>query len=199
MKRIFVIIMISVLLFSTGCQWDHALPQPTKDNNTFHPTIRNEATQSITSDYLPKPITDLEFWIAENVEDVDFSTYQEKYGMFGGTEYYGTGYTPTIDEDGNQVDPEYCVIYTVTSYPDYSSMTQQVTSISITDPSVEVYTLTLKSSQEDINTVMENEGFEIEELGGNDLVARKGDYTFTFSSIEIRITVNVTNQQGIVF
>ena len=52
---------------------------------------------------LAKPETNLEFWIAENVDDVDFSKYQEKYryGFMGsGRQYYGTGYTPATDENG---------------------------------------------------------------------------------------------------
>ena len=149
---------------------------------------------------LSEPPSNLEFWIAENVDDVDFSKYQIKYGMMGGTEYYGTGYVPTIDEEGQQVDPEHCVLFTVTSYPDYSSKSQHITYISITDPSIEVYGLTINSSQEDIRYQLEvKNGFSIEELGGNTLVARKGDYTFSFSPTEITIRVKVTNKQGIIF
>ena len=44
---------------------------------------------------LPDPNTNLEFWITENVDDVDWSNYQMKYGMMGGNMYYGTGYVPT--------------------------------------------------------------------------------------------------------
>ena len=66
---------------------------------------------------LSQPLTNLEFWIAQNVDNVDWSKYQEKYGIMGGREFYGTGYAPTLDEWGQQVDPEHCVIYTVTSYP----------------------------------------------------------------------------------
>ena len=149
---------------------------------------------------LSEPPSNLEFWIAENVDDVDFSKYQIKYGMMGGTEYYGMGYVPTIDEEGQQVDPEHCVLFTVTSYPDYSSKSQHITYISITDPSIEVYGLTINSSQEDIRYQLEvKNGFSIEELGGNTLVARKGDYTFSFSPTEITIRVKVTNKQGIIF
>lgn len=151
-------------------------------------------------DDFSQPPSNLEFWIAENVDDVDFSKYQIKYGMMGGTEYYGTGYVPTIDEDGQQVDPDYCVLFTVTSYPDYSSKAQHITYISITDPSIEVYGLTINSTKEEIRYQMEEKsGFSLEELGENTLVARKGDYTFSFSSAEITIRVNVTNKQGIVF
>lgn len=147
-----------------------------------------------------QPPSNLEFWIAENVDDIDLSNYQIKYGRMGGTEYYGTGYIPTVDEVGQQVDPEHCVLFTVTSYPDYSSKTKHITYISITDPKIEVYGLTLNSTQEEIRYQMEEKsGFSIEELGENTLVARKGDYTFSFSPRKITIRVNVTNKLGIVF
>lgn len=153
-------------------------------------------------DDFSQPPSNLEFWIAENVDDVDFSNYQIKYGMMGGTEYYGTGYAPTIDENGQQVDPEHCVLFTVTSYPDYSSKSQHITYISITDPSIEVFGLTINSTQEEIRYTLEETcgyDFTVEELGGNTLVARKGDYTFSFSPTKITIRVNVTNKQGIIF
>ena len=151
-------------------------------------------------DDFSQPPSNLEFWIAENVDDVDFSKYQIKYGMMGGTEYYGTGYVPTIDEEGQQVDPEHCVLFTVTSYPDYSSKSQHITYISITDPAIEVFGLTINSTQEEILYQMEEKsGYAIEELGGNTLVARKGDYTFSFSPNKITIRVNVTNKEGIIY
>lgn len=85
-----------------------------------------------------KPETDLEFWIAENVDDFDFSGWEERYGIMGGREYYGSGYVPTKDENGEQIDPAECVIYTVTSYPDYSDKEQHITRITITDPTVKI-------------------------------------------------------------
>ncbi|MBO4983841.1 MAG: hypothetical protein J6D23_07255 [Clostridia bacterium] len=149
---------------------------------------------------LAQPQTNLEFWIAENVDNVDFSDYQIKYGMMGGTEYYGTGYIPEVDENRQQTDPKHCVLYTVTSYPDYSSKTLHITYISITDPSIEFYGLSLNSTQEEIRYQMEEkQGFAIEKLGDNTLIARKGDYTFSFSKDIIRISVNVTNKEDIVF
>ena len=149
---------------------------------------------------LSQPPSNLEFWIAENVDNVDFSKYQIKYGMMGGTEYYGTGYVPTIDKEGQQVDPAHCVLFTVTSYPDYSSKSQHITYISITDPLIEVYGLTINSTEEEIRYQMEEKnGYVIEELGVNTLLAKKGDYTFSFSPRKITLRVNVTNKQGIEF
>ena len=78
-----------------------------------------------------------------------------KYGMFGGNMYYGTGYVPTLDENEQQVDPEHCVIYTVTSYPDYMNKAQHITRIEITDPEIELYGLSINSSKEDIKAIKE--------------------------------------------
>ena len=70
-----------------------------------------------TNNKVPRPDTNLEFWICDNVETVDFSDYQEKFGLMGGREYYGSGYIPTTNENGEQIDPEHCVIYTVHPIP----------------------------------------------------------------------------------
>lgn len=153
-----------------------------------------------SSNKLEKPETNLEFWIGENVDDVDFSKYQEKYGLMGGREYYGTGYIPTLDENGEQIDPEYYVIYTVSSYPDYSSKAQHITHIEITDPNVNVWGLTVNSTHEEVcNKLAELGEFEFKELGGNTLVAKSGKYTLSFSTGKISMRIDITNRQGIVF
>lgn len=149
---------------------------------------------------LDKPETNLEFWIAENVSDVDFSQYQQKFGIMGGREYYGSDYIPTENENGEQVDPDECVIYTITSYPDYSSNKKHITCITITDPSVNVYGLTIKSSNEDIKTAMESNGFKLKEyVNAYGLTYVKGKFSLHFTDECIRINVEASNIQGIQF
>ena len=145
-----------------------------------------------------EPTHDLEFWITESVDDFDFSSYQPKYGIMGGYEYYGTGYVPTLDEDGQQLDPEHCVIYTVTNYPDYSSNSLHITRIEITDPEVKVYGLSLSSTADEIRAVMSSEGFAVT---GNDTAIRaeKGNIRFIFSRHSIMISAEVTNRLGIIY
>lgn len=145
-----------------------------------------------------EPEHDLEFWITQNVDDFDFSSYQQKYGIMGGWEYYGTGYVPTLDENGQQVDPEHCVIYTVTNYPDYSSNSLCITRITITDPAVKVYGLSMTSTHEDIRSTMTAEGFTVTE-SGTALKAEKDNLRFTFSKDAITISAEVTNHFGIVY
>lgn len=169
MKRTLVL-FAAVLLFLTGC----------------------------SGKYLEKPETDLEFWITDNVENVDFSKYQEKYGLMGGREYYGSGYVPTTDENGEQRDPEHCVIYTVTSYPDYSSGKSHITRISITDPEVSVYGVTLTSSAEDIKNALTEAGFSVTEKNGG-VIGEKGRFRISFSSDSIYIHADVSNRFGIQF
>ena len=145
-----------------------------------------------------RPVTNLEFWIGDNVDDVDFSGHTEKFGLFGGREFYGTGYIPTLD--GNrQVDPEHCVIYTVTSYPDYSSEKSAVTGIYITDPSVEFYGVSLNSSHKEFEKLMKKQGFKITDTNFNHHTAKKGKYSVIFSKDSIRIRVKVHNIFGIQF
>lgn len=140
----------------------------------------------------PRPVTALEFWIGDKVDASTFSGYQMKGGLFGGREYYGTGYVPTLD--GNrQIDPEHCVIYTVTSYPDYSSEKSAVTGIYITDPSVEFYGVSLNSSHKEFEKLMKKQGFKITDTNFNHHTAKKGKYSVIFSKDSIRIKVKVSN------
>ena len=185
MKKIFALILVLILIVSM-CACNNA-QLPNDDNK-----------QSQNND-LYQPVTHLEFWIAENVDNVDFSKYQIKYGMMGGTEYYGSGYVPTVDEYGQQVDPEHCVIYTVTSYPDYANKEQHITHIYITDPNIEFYGITLNSSFEAFEYYIQKQGFEITHSNENCRIAEKGKYSITITKEWIRIRVEVENKNGIIF
>lgn len=147
---------------------------------------------SICRNTLPRPETDLEFWIGDRVERNDLSELQEKHGLMGGREYYGKSYLPSFNENGEQVDPEHCVVYTVTAYPDYVSRRSHITHIRITDPTVTIDGLTFESHIEDIENTMKRKGFKIEYSAGG-LTARKGRYTFIFSENAIQIDLKVTN------
>ena len=193
MKKLVAFIMVLILIFSMCACNNTQLPD---DDNKQTQSENNQQTQN---NNLSQPITNLEFWIAENVDDVDFSKYQIKYGMMGGTEYYGTGYVPTVDEYGQQVDPEHCVIYTVTSYPDYANKEQHITHIYITDPQIEFYGITLNSSFEDFEYYIQSQGFEITHSNENSRTAEKGKYSVTITKEWIRIRVEVENKDGIIF
>lgn len=153
--------------------------------------------------HLKKAETNLEFWIGENVQDVDFSAYQKKYrsGYMGpGTQYYGTSYVPQTDEEGNQIDPEHYVIYTVSAFPDVLSKKAHITEITITDPAVNVYGLTFNSSAEDIQETMQDYGFKSAaygNLGKTEWV--KGKFHVRFFESGIYLHVDVGNHMQIAF
>ena len=147
--------------------------------------------------FIPNPKTNLEYWIAHPVDPIDFATHQEKYGLMGGREYYGKGYMPKTDENGEQRDPEHCVIYTVTAYPDYSSNQRRVTRICITDPAVELYGINCQSSLGEIDTALRRHGFRQSDAPG--IAYRKGKTTIRISDGAIQISVKVSNLFGIQF
>ena len=147
--------------------------------------------------YLPNPHTNLEFWVVQRVKKGDFKDCSPKYGMFGGDQYYGSEYIPEITEGNMQIDPEYCVIYTVTAYPDYMFNNRYVTGIYITDPKIEIYGLTINSSKEDIIKTLKKKGFIIKE--GNGVNAKRGKFTINFYNNSISIRAEISNIMGIQF
>lgn len=147
-----------------------------------------------------QPTGSLEFSIAQNVDDVDFSKYQEKYGLMGGREYYGLGYKPTVGEDGHQIDPEHCVIYTVSSYPDYADKAQHITMIYITDPKVEAYGINLNTSFDEFQNILESQGYTRDDTTNeNCITMRKDKFSISLTHDWIIIRVEVENKTGIIF
>ncbi len=179
---LFIFLIVPILLVFTACD---------KPNDWLPPVLRTST--------LARPETNLEFWIAENVDNVDFSSHTQKhvYTKSPASYYYGMEYAPTIDENGKQVDPEHCVIYTITPYPDYMNKEKHITYIHITDPEIELYGFSLKSSCADFETIMKKEGWEITEKYEFYRTATKGKYSITFTRNEIRIRVDVRNELGI--
>lgn len=147
-----------------------------------------------------KSETNLEFWICDNADELDFSNCKERFGIMGGREYYGSAYAPTEDENGEQTDPEKCVIYTVTSYPDYSDKAKHITRITITDPAVNVFGLTVKSTEDEIKTTMDDHGYSLTKSENSyGLSFRKGKISFRFYDNCIQIAADVSNKSHIMF
>lgn len=149
--------------------------------------------------------TNLEFWIADNVTGYDWNEYEGAGGFsWGVREYYGKGYERIVGEDGNKVEREYYVIYSITSWPDYSDIESHITGITITDPAVMVYGLTVNSTIEEFDAVFQEKGYELYNWGSNYLKARgarKNGFVFSLSEQEhvIRIGATVTNRDNMVF
>ncbi len=150
--------------------------------------------------------TNLEFWITQDVKDVDFSDYYEIIGWFGAEQYYGSGYLPELNEDGYEVDPEYYVKYMITAWPDYSDGGQYITSIDFNDPNITVYGLTVDSSYDEFERIFSEMGYELSKDSSGTFVrytASKNGISFSLETVDgkqsFSINAEVTNKTGIVF
>ncbi|MBQ8311084.1 MAG: hypothetical protein IJX80_08755 [Clostridia bacterium] len=169
----------------------------------------NSNGKNAFSGEMPKN-TSLEFWITEDVKDYDWTGHDEIYGWMGAREFLGSGYKKTQDEDGSDQHPEHYVSYVITAWPDYADGGEFVTDITVTDPAVTVYGLTVASTYEDFDAVFEQLGFELSWSDGAIVtrVATRDGITFCLTrAVEdnpnvvpvFRIAAELTNRDGIVF
>lgn len=154
--------------------------------------------------------TSLEFWITEDVKDRDWTGHDEIYGWMGAREFLGSGYKKNEDPIGSNQHPEHYVSYVITAWPDYADGGEFVTDITVTDPAVTVYGLTIASTYEEFDAVFEQLGYELSWSEGaiETRVATKDGITFRLTrAVEdnpdvvpvFSITAEVTNREGIVF
>ena len=183
-------------------------PQDETFNNLEVPT--EPETEATTEMLLPptKPASgDLEFYITQNVEDVDFSSHAEIYGWFGAREFLGKGYETVLDEDGNPTHPEHCVSYVISAYPDEADGGQYVTQITITDPQVAYYGLTVHSTAEVFRETFERLGYTVKiSLNSNEetFSAEKGNLRIRLNKWKneqpiLHVIAEVTNREGIIY
>jgi hypothetical protein len=147
-------------------------------------TVVKEHKAPPVSQYAPRPNdSGLDFWITENVENADFSDFVEIPGWMGAREFYGKGYAPTQNENGNDQKPEHYVTYLITAYPDHADGGQFVTEIRITDPCVSIYGLTVNSTVGEYEAVFQKMGYfvTVDENGSGTLftASKYGHITFT--------------------
>ncbi len=166
-------------------------------------------TGNTVSGEMPKN-TSLEFWITEDVKDRDWTGHDEIYGWMGAREFLGSGYKKNEDPTGSNQHPEHYVSYVITAWPDYADGGEFVTDITVTDPDVTVYGLTIESTHEEFDAVFEPLGYELSWSNGaiETRVATKNGITFRLTRAvddnpnvvpQIRISAEVTNREGIVY
>ena len=154
--------------------------------------------------------TSLEFWITEDVKDRDWTGHDEVYGWMGAREFLGSGYKKNEDPTGSNQHPEHYVSYVITAWPDYADGGEFVTDITVTDPAVTVYGLTIESTYEEFDAVFEQLGYELSWSEGaiKTRVATKDEITFRLTRAvednpdvvpQFRISAEVTNREGIIF
>ena len=166
-------------------------------------------TGNTVSGEMPKN-TSLEFWITEDVKDRDWTGHDEIYGWMGAREFLGSGYKKNEDPTGSNQHPEHYVSYVITAWPDYADGGEFVTDITVTDPDVTVYGLTIEATYEEFDAVFEPLEYELSWSDGaiETRVATKNGITFRLTRAVddnpnvvpmFRISAEVTNREGIVY
>lgn len=176
----------------------------------------NDKAAQIALEEALKTETDLEFFILDDVADADFSAFQEIYGVFGASQYapkrYGISESGIISE---QQIPEQCVLYTVSAWPDHADGGAFVTDITVTDPKVRLFGLTVDSTAEEFIKKCELLGYKkVEKRSEADQAARDikeyacvrskdGKYSIVLAKTSersaIRINAPVGNRNNIIF
>ena len=176
----------------------------------------NDKAAQIALEEALKTETDLEFFILDDVADADFSALQEIYGGFGARRYapkrYGISESGIISE---QQIPEQCVVYTVSAWPDHADGGAFVTDITVTDPKVRLFGLTVDSTAEEFIKKCEQLGFKkVEKRSEADQAAngikeyaciesKDGKYSIVLAKTSerstIRIIAPVGNRDNIIF
>ena len=152
--------------------------------------------------------TNLEFWITERCTFDDLQAKGCTYlpGLFGGSVFLGSGYTPVEGSEGKLIAPTESVSYTLSGYPDVLDK-GAITYISITDPKIYVYDLTIESSFKEIDAKMSKLKFK--KAGVSFVMTTDGCFEthsyaknnckFSFSKHNIRISAATTNNQNVIF
>ena len=159
MKKIFILVMLLVLFSLTSCG---ALPLEEPENN-------------------------LEFWIGENVNGIDFSSYHHLPG-FGSDSYVNSKYEAVYDKYNYPTFPNGYVEYTVGSFPDESSLSKHIICIEIIDPNIYLYGLSINTPFDELVSVMENHSFKVTN-NLNYIRAKYDKYTFSFEKGRILISI----------
>ena len=155
MKKIFILMITALLLLSLcGC----------KNTDKW---------------FLDRPSdTDLSLWITDEVSEAVFSEYTPTaYSTLGGNVVYEKGYTSVLTSSGERADPEHCVKYRVDQHENGK---RYVTLVSVTDPNVRVYGLTVESTLAEFDTAMEAAGFTVTAVDENLHIAKRYNVEIEF-------------------
>ena len=146
----------------------------------------------------------LEFWLTDDVLQVDLSGYEFVPGWFGAEEFYNAELYPTVtNEDGEPAAPEICVKYLITAYPDYADGGSFITHIEITDPEVEIYGVNCQSTLEQFDSVFTQKGYTVTATTSTLHVAEREGFRFSLwregDEGKLQANAKVTNRDSIVF
>ena len=175
----------------------------------------NDKAAQIALEEALKTETDLEFFILDDVANADLSEFQEIYGGFGASRYAPKRYGIPEGSIKEQQLPDQCVVFIVSAWPDYADGGAFVTDITITDPKVRLFGLTVDSTAEEFIEKCELLGYKkADNIDEAERTARgikeyacvqtkDGKYSIALEKTSelavIRINAPVSNRDNIVF
>lgn len=174
---------------------------------------KKEEPVQIKEEKLPFPRPEectLDFWINENVDEVDFSGYTkgEDLSAFdfsgysqlekqkGDEKYIGSKYSTEALEDGGIAYPAACVEYTVSQNTNGNKV---ISKIEITDPEVSIYGISTNSSFNDFDKVFTGLGYRVRIAGehGELYWVEKDGIKITFEENRIMLMVVEKNTETV--
>ncbi len=168
MKKIFSLCLILFLTFTlTSCKKDIILlDRPTNTN--------------------------IQFWITENMESFNYKGYLIEEEKNNKIVFYGIDYDQYPDESGNYVMPKHYVKYTSSLYGvNDENLEMSITSIEITDLTIDIYGINLESSFKDFDKALKEAGFKITKKTRKVHVAEKENITISFYDNKILIIAEI--------
>lgn len=175
-----------------------------EETSSEESSLSEETSSQENSDeeglYLPRPEAyELAFWLGDPYEEDKLIEHTYIPGWFGAKEYLDKHYAPVYSEDGQAMMPEIGVSYLFSGYPDVLDEVR-LTRIKISDPSIQIYGLTLGSEEEEIDEVLAKEGYTKgeSEIPGR-LFYSLGRFSFIHDGSSIIVSSSTSNIHGIIY
>ena len=119
--------------------------------------------------------TNLEYWLLDSPYNKEWVELPNSHWL-DDRDYLAKGYDPIVDDNGNLSKPEKYVMYTVGNYPLYDFGVKKIRTITITDPDVYVWGLTINSTRDEVISTIEQHGFIKQYDNDGRFTARNGNY-----------------------
>lgn len=137
--------------------------------------------------------TNLEYWLLDSPYNKEWVELPNSHWL-DDRDYLALGDEPIVDDNGNLSKPEKYVMYTVGNYPLYDFGVKKIISITITDPDVYVWGLTINSTRDEVVTILKNHGFSIYHDDNESFTGKNGNYTMIIKYNEcIKIRYDMTS------
>ena len=189
MKKLVILNLLGVLFTTVACSGTSM--------NDMENLIKKDINKGNV--YLSRPDDyEADYWITEpKNSEIPSLLY---IPGFGGEIHVDSKYVNRKDIEKGRVEnpPEECIVYTFGGYVDVLDGYAAI-NISITDPKITLYGLTMKSSEEDIDKTMLANKFKKFFTESNDVIYYQKNCIFDFAPEAINIRATTTNVNHVFF